>query len=102
MTKALLHCIPFVYTSRRSQTAPLAEETITTDGDGSVAAGCAGAGARGRLGGSVKVTPDHSLRLDDCLASEHNVLGADQDRLPGHLIARVLPRISYVGGWLDA
>ena len=87
-------CAPFVYASWGSQTATLAEKTVTADGDGGIASRCAGAGARGRLRGSIKVTPDHGFCLDDRLASEHDVLGADQDRLPGHLVACVLPIIS--------
>jgi hypothetical protein len=42
--------------------------------------------------GTGEVAADHGLGLDDRLAAEHDVLGADKVRLAGHLVARVLRR----------
>jgi len=39
---------------------------------------------------SDKVAADHDFLLDDRLAAEHDVLGANERGFPGHFVARVL------------
>lgn len=78
-----------VYTARRAKTASLAEVTITADSDGGVAPGRRGTGARGRLGGPGEVASYHGFGLNDGLATQHNVLGSNQDGPPRHLVSCV-------------
>lgn len=82
---------PFVDASRRSQTASLAQEAVTTNEDGGVTAGGA---SRGRGCSSCEVATDHGVRHDDRLAAEHDVLGPYEGGLSIDLVARILQRES--------
>lgn len=86
-TKGRGRGIPLVHPSWGPQTATSAEEAVPADGDGGV--GCRGASA-GTAGGSCEVAADHDLLLDDGLAAEHDILGADQGSFASHLVAGVL------------
>lgn len=68
------------------------EEAVSADGDGGGVCrrGVAARGRGRRRGGADEVAADHDLGLDDGLAAEHDVLGADEDGLAGDLVAGVL------------
>lgn len=85
-----MRSVPFVKPTGGTQTAPSAEETVATNCDGSIASGRAsGRGGRGWKR-SDEVAADHDFLLDDRLAAEHDVLGADERSFARHLVARVL------------
>ena len=97
---------PLVQPPRGTQTAAAAQKAVASDGDGGAARG----GAAGRLGrgldGPDEVAADHDVGLDDRLAAEHDVLGADERGFARHLVSRVRlnvlsPRWSsrHVGGY---
>lgn len=81
---------PLVHSPGGPETAASAEEAVSADGDGGVVGGSGGAGRRWGGDGSGQVAADHNLGLDDCLAAEHDVLGADEGGFSGDLVARVL------------
>ena|SRR6187549_970557 len=79
--------LPFVHPAWGSQQAAPTEEAVPPNSDGGAISRRA---ARCRGLGSSKVAADHDLGLDDSLASEHDVLGANESCLAGDFIARVL------------
>lgn len=80
---------PFIHASWRAQTATLAKEAVAANSNGGVAGG-GRPGARAGDGCARKVTSDHGVLHNDSLASQHDVLGADESGLAGDLVARVL------------
>lgn len=80
---------PLVHSSGGPQTAALAEEAVAADGDGGVAGGGRAPGAGGE-DGAGEIASDHGVLHDDGLATQHDVLGADEGGFAGDLVARVL------------
>lgn len=80
---------PFVHASWRAQTATLAKKAVAANGNGGIAGG-----SRSRAGAgdscARKIASDHGILHNDSLASEHDVLCADERGLAGDLVARVL------------
>lgn len=72
---------------RRLQARTPAQKAVPTNGDGRLAL-CRRRRARSRS--TSQVTSDHDLGLNDGLATQHDVLRADEDGLAGNLVARVL------------
>lgn len=72
---------------RRLQARTPAQKAVPTNGDGRLAL-CRRRRARSRR--TSQVTSDHDLGLNDGLATQHDVLRADEDGLAGNLVARVL------------
>jgi hypothetical protein len=97
--------VPFVQATRWSQAAPPTQEAVTPYRYGCVVRGRAR--LRRCLDGPDEVAADHDFRLDDGLAAEHDVLGADERGLASDLVARVRlnvfasrgPSRGHVGGY---
>ncbi len=91
--------VPFVHPTGRSKTASSVQKAVPADGHGCIAARrCCARRGRGGWDEARQIAAYHSLGLDDRLAAEHNVLGADQVCLAGDLVAGILECFALAWG----